>query len=485
MINSIHHFAKEGVKYLAKVFENYTDDLTKIAEMVQGVTEEVVRLGVSIIAEEWESYDELLRKRRDLRPGWHIVRKDEVTRMTSLGDVMYKRTLFRNVKTGRSCHLLDQLMQMDSHTRITEDAIARIIEEAAESCYRKGGVNASITGSAITKTTVMNKIHELTFPTLPKSEEKKCVSTLYIDADEDHVSLQYLESKGDIKKPRSNTVMPYIVYVYEGIGTEEDGRPKLIHPAYFGGLYEGTEGVRQLWDEVYAYIESAYDMDALEKIYISGDGAAWIKGGVKHIRQAKFRLDRYHLHKYIISATSHLGDLAGDARSGIYRAIHKKKKWMAEGAFDHILTLTESESKKKAVEASKTYILSNWAGILRSMTGEDRRAGCSAEGHVSHVFADRMSSRPLGWCHKGADCMARFRIYRQNKWSMLELVRYQKEDFKMATGAEEVIYSATQMISMENKNKKKLGAFADMPVYSIPYTQVKKIAALKNHIWGL
>lgn len=55
----------------------------------------------------------------------------------------------------------------------------------------------------------------------------------------------------------------------------------------------------------------------------------------------------------------------------------------------------------------------------------------------------------------------------------------------MAAGAEEVIYSAREMILMENRNKQKLGNMADIPVYSIPYPQIKKIAALKNHIWGL
>lgn len=52
-------------------------------------------------------------------------------------------------------------------------------------------------------------------------------------------------------------------------------------------------------------------------------------------------------------------------------------------------------------------------------------------------------------------------------------------------GADEVIYSATEMLRMEKKNRKKLGALADLPVYSIPYAQVKKIAAIKNHIWCL
>lgn len=53
----------------------------------------------------------------------------------------------------------------------------------------------------------MNKLHRLEFPAL-KAAEKKELRTLYIDADEDHVALQYLEKKGDIRKPRINTVMP-------------------------------------------------------------------------------------------------------------------------------------------------------------------------------------------------------------------------------------------------------------------------------------
>ena len=52
-------------------------------------------------------------------------------------------------------------------------------------------------------------------------------------------------------------------------------------------------------------------------------------------------------------------------------------------------------------------------------------------------------------------------------------------------GAEEIIYTVTDMIRMERANQKKLGALADVPVYSIPYPQIKKIVALKNHIWGL
>jgi hypothetical protein len=220
--------------------------------MINGVKNVVLRLGRDIIKEEWESYDGLLRKRKDLRRGWHIVKEDEITRTTSLGDITYSRTLFINKETGIRSYLADELLGFEKRELITEDALSRIFEEAVESCYRKGGNNACIDEGYVTKQTVMNKIHALEFPEIIETvKEKKKVKELYIDADEDHVALQYFEKKGDIKKPRRNTVMPYIAYVYDGIDTEEDGRPKLMNIKYFGGIYDGPGGTKRIWDEVY------------------------------------------------------------------------------------------------------------------------------------------------------------------------------------------------------------------------------------------
>ncbi len=485
MFNSILHFQQDGTKRLEKVFENYGKDFSRLAEMVYGVTEEVTKLGCSMIAEEWESYDELLRQRKDLRKGWHIVRKDETMITTSLGDVIYSRTLFKNTKNGASCYLLDKLLEIEPHTRMSEDAVARMLEEAVDSTYKKGGANASISGSIMSKETVMNKLHALEFPKTLHKGEKKNVETLYIDADEDHVALQYFEKKGDIKKTRNNTVMPRLAYVYEGIDTEDTGRPALVNAKYFGGVYEGNDGIRELWTEVSEYIESAYDTEKIKHIYINGDGAAWIKSGLSVVPKSKFVLDKYHMHKYITGATSHLSDSAEDARGEIYRAIHKTGKKACEEAFDRIIAVTDSETKKKAVETSKGYILGNWSGIQLSMKGKDKNIECSAEGHISHIYADRMSSRPLGWSKRGCAKMSKLRVYQKNGGNMLELVRFQKQELPMAAGGEEAVYSAAEMIAMENRNRERLGSLADLPIYSIPYPKVRKVAAIKHHIWGL
>ena len=484
MINSIQQFQTEGIKKLEKIFCGYASDLTKVAEMVQGVTDRVMELGLSMIAEEWESYDTLLHDRKDLRPGWQVVRRDEVKKLTSLGEVRYKKTYFHNPQTGERCYLLDRLMGFTAGERLTEDALARIYEEAAESSYRKGGMNASINGVPVSKETVMEKLHSLRFPETERPKEKRQVKRLYIDADEDHVALQYLEKRGDTRGALKHTFLPKLVYVYEGIQAEGE-RHELVGVKYFGGGYGGRLGTERLWKEVYDYISGSYDEEVLERIYVNGDGAEWIKTGAKVHAKAKFVLDRYHMHKYIMAAICHLGDGAQDARSGIWRAISGKRKKEAEEVFDRIIGETQAESKKKAVEAYKSYILGNWPAIMNGVGNRKENIHCSAEGHISHIYADRMSSRPLGWSKTGADKMARLRVYQKNGGDMLKLVRYQKQELPKAAGMEEVVCSAEEVLRSERKNRKAQGKFADLPVYTIPYTQIRKMAALKNHIWGL
>lgn len=121
--------------------------------------------------------------------------------MTSLGSVTYRKTLFKNKFTGKYEYLLDRVMGIEKHARMTEDAEAELLEEAVQTSYRKGGIAASITEECVSKETVMNKLHGLEFPkNQEKPKEKKVVDYLYIDADEDHVSLQFREKKGDLIK---------------------------------------------------------------------------------------------------------------------------------------------------------------------------------------------------------------------------------------------------------------------------------------------
>lgn len=156
MIKSIQQFEEDGVKKLGKVLENFVKEPEKQAEFVYGVTDSVIQLGLNIIKEIFESMDDELRASGMRKSAWVIVRRDETSLITSLGTVKYYKTLFKNKETGTGEYLLDRIMDLESHVRMTEDAEAQILEEAVDSSYRKGGMKASISDTVSKQTVKKN-----------------------------------------------------------------------------------------------------------------------------------------------------------------------------------------------------------------------------------------------------------------------------------------------------------------------------------------
>ncbi len=196
-----------------------------------------------------------------------------------------------------------------------------------------------------------------------------------------------------------------LIYVHEGKKYKSKGRYELINKRYFTGSLKNSE---ELWLEVANYLEEAYEMDKVEKIYISGDGASWIKEGLNWIKGSEYVLDCFHLSKYVKTATAHMPQTF----EPLWTYIRNLNKKGVIELLNFIIAETKSETKKEAVKKSKRYILNNWEGIERGM--EESYIGCSAEGHISHVLPSRLSSRPMGWSLIGADQMARLRVYKAN-----------------------------------------------------------------------
>lgn len=148
-----------------------------------------------MIQESLETMDEMLQASQKRRQHWVIEAHETKQLVTSLGTVTFKKTLFKNKSTGKCEYLLDRILGLEKHERITEDALSRMLNEAVQTSYRRGGEETSLT-TDVKKQTVKNKIHELEFPkNTKKLSEKKKVEYLYIEADEDHTALQFREKK--------------------------------------------------------------------------------------------------------------------------------------------------------------------------------------------------------------------------------------------------------------------------------------------------
>ncbi|HIS55759.1 MAG TPA: hypothetical protein IAB48_03775 [Candidatus Fimimorpha excrementavium] len=100
---------------------------------------------------------------------------------------------------------------------------------------------------------------------------------MYIDADEDHVSLQFKEKKGDLEVGennwKNNCVLAKLEYVYEEIEPEvlRSKKNKLVNSRYFSGVYSGADNTK-LWGEVYTYLDSHYVLEKVKKLYLNANG---------------------------------------------------------------------------------------------------------------------------------------------------------------------------------------------------------------------
>ena len=322
-----------------------------------------------------------------------------------------------------------------------------------------------------------------------KTEGKKVVDYLYIDADEDHISLQFREKKGDLEEnenhQKNNCLIVKLVYIYEGIENEspKSKRHCLVNPYYFCGVNNGEGNIR-FWEEIYEYLSSHYDLDKVKKIYINSDGGSWIKSGMNRIAGITHVLDEFHLEKYLIKLTSHMKDSKTDAADELRATIRSKTKADFVELVEKLEGYLTEETGKKRMEEAKAYILSNWTAAKTRLKHKDGVKGSSTEGHVSHVLSSRMSSRPMGWSVLGATKMAQLRAYYLNGGDMLELVRYQEKKLPQAVGAEYDVLSSTQIKASEKSRHGELGKYTESISHSLSL-QNKKIVYFNAHIWGL
>lgn len=492
MVKSIKHFAEESIKNFEKLEDIFFQNPEQIAEYVIGITEELHKVGLLMIKESLETMNQMLKESGKRQVSWVVEKDNEKELITSLGTVTFTKTLFTHKQTGEMKYLLDELIGLKKHERMTDDASAKLLKEAVQTSYRRGGEECSLE-SMVSKQTVKNKIHALEFPKdEEKPEKKKEVEYLYIEADEDHVSLQFRDKKGDIREnengQKNNCLITKLIYVHEGVEPEapKSERYKLINPYYFCRVCDRKDNER-FWDEVYEYIESHYELSKVKKVYLNADGGGWIETARKRIRGISYVLDGYHLQKYLMRLTSHMKDSAEDAWKEICEAIKRKTKADFNEIVERLLAALppeKIETGTKRIEESGEYILSNWGGARLRLLRKDGVIGSSTEGHVSHVLASRMSSRPMGWSRKGASKMAQLRAYYYNGKDMLELVRYQKQELPQAAGAEKDIILSTQMLRAEKNRNGELGKYIDILTHSVSLDTKKKVY-FNEHIWGL
>ncbi len=370
------------------------------SDIVHTTQETVNNLGVNLIEQIVKIIDENYNNQRDKHAV--ILRHTKTRKMVSgMGELNLTRRLYFNKSTRKYFFAVDELLNIEKHSRIESELKTKLISDATLTSYGKA---SKLSNECVSRQTVHNIVKSV----MPKklevqADDFKTVNDIYIEADEDHIHLNTGKS-AEVK----------LVYVHEGRRSVNRGRTELNNVKYFVSAKKGNE----IWDRVADYIYSQYNLKSTE-IHISGDGANWIKYGINVIPRAQFHLDKFHVYKSVTDATA--GDKA--LRSRIINGIKLgDSKSVHSFYLKRCNELNEVRIRNRLFE-SLQYIENNFDYI-----DLDAQRNCSAEGHVSHVLSERLSSRPMAWSLAGAEKMGQLRAFYFNGGDFTSLYRGREEN---------------------------------------------------------
>lgn len=406
MDNILYDF-NENVINLMKSFLFNLEGNKDLSSFTDNLTDQFAQFGKNLIQNMIDYAEEIIFKLNGRNKMFESLEKDDRTITTIFGSISFCRRYYKDLETGNRIYLLDQYFELKPNERLLQNVQARIIDEATISSYQHAGEVAAY-GEVISKEKVKNTIEDLNLDNkvirTSKNSEKKKIKKLYIIADEDHVHLQ----KGGITEPR-------MVIIYEGIA-KFGKRVVLQNKTHIGGNYDGK--VEELWTEVLTYIENNYDTEYLERIYLQGDGGAWIVSGKEYLIKAKYVLDEFHMKKAVNSIVGRITKINKEENLATRKKLRDMLRKLdfesfKETCYEMIAEEMDSTARARK-ERNMEYILNNIEGITNLYENQEDLHGCSAEGHISHIYSDRMSSRPMGWKSENVDKMSRLRLLRED-----------------------------------------------------------------------
>lgn len=231
MKNIIQYFLENGIPELEKIRIDFIGNPSLFDECVEETKKTVLDFACQFLSGLLEEWNTLLEGSVGRRVSWQI--KDRCTKsiLTPLGTVRFPHTRFQGRETGETAYLLDRAVGWGAHARMSDGMAAALLEGAAKGSYEEAGKSACMGGDCVGRQTVMRHVHGTEAPCPTGGGGKKDAEYLYVEADEDHVALQFHEKKGDIKRYKGhadNGQIVKLVYVHggyaEGAGEEAGSR---------------------------------------------------------------------------------------------------------------------------------------------------------------------------------------------------------------------------------------------------------------------
>ena len=426
MYNSILQLATGLAERILKRAEN--GEIKDIDTMAAEVSDDCRKTSAEMMREIVRYMNEKVREDKTIRKemGLVIKEKDRPRQLfTKLGMLDITRDYYYDKKYCRYTAVLDHMLGIEKYERIGGTVGAELITKATDVSYSKAA--DLVTGGAVSRQEVHDLLVRMDVPEYHTEQGRKTVEELHIYADEDHVSMQ----KPNKERGKRNRIVP-LVTVTEGTVKESERRNRTIEPMHFVNEKFDT---KELWKSVEGYIDRAYNIEKLRKIYVHGDGGQWIRNGLETISQTEHIMDGYHFFKALRGISSILPKR--NVKTVILNALERDDDRKADRFIQEILEEPLTGKEKKTICDFAGYLFRNWNEIRRR-TVEEVPGSCT-EAQVSHVLSERFSRDPLGWSEICLGKLTSARVYVKNGGTITKEVFRGKEEEKYTEYADRFI----------------------------------------------
>lgn len=207
--------------------------------------------------------------------------------ITSLGLLTFNKTYYKSKIKVNGKHqyysYLEYYLGVSKWAKMTLAAEVILINNALDNGY-SWSANNSIPNYITTRQTISSKIKNINYNYIENIDKKETPSVIYIEAYEVHANLQ---SRNPGNK---NRIVP-VILIHEGHKEDFVKKKELKEQHYLASSILKTD---KLWEETYNYLDKKYDLNKEPTIFVSGDGAPWIKGYDIAFPNAIYVLDPFH-----------------------------------------------------------------------------------------------------------------------------------------------------------------------------------------------
>ena len=402
---------------IISLFNSFVNHLNKILdnnlfmyELEHNISNSTNTLNSDILRNILEYLDLEYKNSKERKDKYYVQQTRERTLITSLGLITFNKTYYKskNKINGKYKYYsyLEDYLGIDKWAKMSLSCEVNLINNALDNGMTWASVN-TIPNYSISRQTISTKIKNINFNYFENIVKKETPKVLYIEADEVHANLQ------SRNKGTKNKIIP-VILTHEGHKEDFVRKKELKNTHYIASSILKTD---KLWEETYKYLDATYDLNKVDKIFLSSDGGTWITGYDIAFPNVIFVLDKFHYRKalnYIFKKNPITTNIADS---------YLRNKMINEFK---ILVKTQYQlypDQKKMMIQKQNYLINHIDGII-NQNHPDYKCPCSMEGHISNKYAKFITSRPHSYSKDGLENITQLLTMKANKIRLTEEIYY-------------------------------------------------------------